>query len=46
VHERAFGATDVFAVQAVCTVETRDHAHVATLHRALKKHGFPLSVSK
>lgn len=46
VHERAFGATDVFAVQAVCTVETRDHAHVAALHRALKKNGFPLAVSK
>jgi threonine dehydratase len=46
VHERAFSGTDVFAVQAVCTVETRDHAHVAELHRALKQRGFPLAVAK
>lgn len=44
-HERAFSGPDVFAVHAVCTVETRDHAHVAALHRALKKHGFPLVVT-
>ncbi len=44
VHERTFSGTDVFAVGAVCTVETRDHAHVAALHRALKKKGFPLRV--
>ena len=42
VHERAFSEADVFAVSAVCTVETRDHAHVAALHRALRKAGFPL----
>ena len=46
VHERAFSGADVFAVNAVCTVETRDHAHVATLHRALKKGGFPLVVRR
>ncbi len=45
VHERAFSGADVFSVHAVCTVETRDHAHVATLHRALKKHGFPVTVT-
>ena len=44
VHERAFSGPDVFAVHAICTVETRDHAHVAALHRALRKHGFPISV--
>jgi threonine dehydratase len=44
VHERTFGGADIFAVGAVCTVETRDHAHVAALHRALRKHGFPLRV--
>ncbi len=44
VHERTFSGTDVFAVNAVCTVETRDHAHVAALHRALQKKGFPLRV--
>lgn len=45
-HDRAFSGPDVSAVHAVCTVETRDHAHVASLHRALKKHGFPLLVVK
>jgi len=40
-HDRAFSGPDVSAVHAVCTVETRDHAHIATLHRALKKAGFP-----
>ncbi|MDP3071710.1 MAG: threonine ammonia-lyase [Opitutaceae bacterium] len=44
VHERTFSGSDVFAVQAVCTVETRDHAHVRALHRALKRAGFPLRV--
>ena len=45
-HDRAFSGPDVSAVHAVCTVETRDHAHIAALHRALKKHGFPLVVAK
>jgi threonine dehydratase len=44
VHERAFSGADVFAVHAICTVETRDHAHVTALHRALRKHGFPISI--
>lgn len=43
-HDRAFSGPDVSAVHAVCTVETRDDAHVAALHRALKKAGFPLVV--
>ena len=46
VHDRAFSGPDVYAVHAVCTVETRDHAHIAALHRALRKHGFPLVVSR
>ena len=41
-HDRAFSGPDVSAVNAVCTVETRDHAHVRALHRALKRQGFPL----
>jgi threonine dehydratase len=45
-HDRAFSGPDVSAVNAVCTVETRDHAHIRELHRALKKHGFPLAVAK
>jgi len=46
VHERAFGGTDVFAVHAICTVETRDHAHVAALRRALRKQGFPTTAAR
>lgn len=45
-HDRAFSGPDVSAVQVVCTVETRDRAHIAALHRALKKNGFPLNVAK
>jgi threonine dehydratase len=45
-HDRAFSGPDVSAVLAVCTVETRNHAHIAALHRALKKNGFPLVVTK
>ncbi len=39
-HDRAFSGPDVSAVNAVCTVETRDHAHIRELHRALRRHGF------
>jgi threonine dehydratase len=45
-HDRAFSGPDISAVNAVCTVETRDHAHIRALHRALRRHGFPLVVSK
>lgn len=45
-HDRAFSGPDVSAVHAVCTVETRDRVHIAELHRALKKNGFPLVVAK
>jgi len=41
-HDRAFSGPDVSAVHAVCTIETRDRAHIRTLHRALQRHGFPL----
>ena len=41
-HDRAFSGPDVSAVHAACTVETRDHAHVRALRRALKKNGLPL----
>ena len=43
-HDRAFSGPDVHAVNAVCTVETRDQAHVRALHRALREAGFPLVV--
>ena len=42
-HDRAFSGPDIHAVNAVCTIETRDHAHVRELRRALRKHGFPLA---
>ncbi len=45
-HDRAFSGPDVSAVNAVCTVETRDHAHIRALHRALRQHGFPVAVAK
>ena len=40
-HDRAFSGPDVSAVNAICTVETRDHAHIRALQRALRQHGFP-----
>jgi threonine dehydratase len=43
-HDRAFSGADVSAVNVICTVETRDRTHVAILHRALRKSGFPLKV--
>lgn len=45
-HDRAFSGSDVSAVNAVCTVETRDRAHISALHRALKKSGFKLVVAR
>jgi threonine dehydratase len=44
-HDRAFSGPDISAVNAVCTVETRDRAHIRALHRALRQHGFPLVVT-
>ena len=43
-HDRAFSGPDVSAVQVVCTVETRNRAHIAALHRALRKNRFQLVV--
>jgi threonine dehydratase len=45
-HDRAFSGADVSAVNVVCTVETRNDAHVAALHRALRKKGFPPAVAR
>jgi len=39
-HDRAFSGPDVSAVNVVCTVETRDHAHLRELRRALRQQGF------
>ena len=45
-HDRAFSGPDIHAVNAVCTVETRDHAHIRELHRELRKNGFTVLVAK
>lgn len=45
-HDRAFSGPDVSAVNAVCTVETRDHAHIREVHRALRRHGFPITIAR
>lgn len=45
-HDRAFSGPDVHAVNAICTIETRDHAHIRELHRALRHAGFPLVVAE
>jgi threonine dehydratase len=39
VHERAFASSDISAVRVVCTVETRDHAHLSELLAQLKNRG-------
>jgi threonine dehydratase len=41
-HDRAFSGPDVSAVRVICTAETRNRAHIATLHRALRQRGFPI----
>lgn len=43
VHERAFGAGDVFAVSVVCTIETRDRAHLEEIFARLEAEGAPHS---
>ncbi len=40
-HDRAFSGPDVSAVNAICTVETRNHAHVRELKAALRRAGLP-----
>jgi len=39
-HERAFASADVSKVTVVCTVETRDRAHIEQLHAKLREEGF------
>lgn len=41
-HDRAFSGPDVSAVHVICTVETRNRAHITALRRALKVNGFRL----
>lgn len=44
VHERVFASSDVSAVRVVCTIETRDRAHLAEVHQALETHRLPATV--
>ena len=39
VHDRAFAGSDVSAVHVLCTVETRNHEHLAEVRARLKEHG-------
>jgi threonine dehydratase len=45
-HDRAFSGSDISAVNVVCTVEARDHAHIRELHRALRRNGFLFVAAK
>jgi len=45
-HDRAFAGADVSAVNAICTVETRDRQHVRELYRTLRRHGIRLVAMK
>jgi threonine dehydratase len=38
-HDRAFGGGDVARVRVLCTVDTRDRAHIRSLRRSLRKEG-------
>lgn len=42
VHDRAFASTDVSAVNVLCTVETRNHQHLAELRALLKSRGIEI----
>ena len=46
VHDRAFASSDVSAVNVLCTVETRNHQHLAELRARLKEHGVETFDSK
>jgi threonine dehydratase len=39
VHDRAFAGSDVSAVHVLCTVETRNHQHLAEVRERLREHG-------
>ncbi len=45
IHERAFSGPDVSKVNAICTVETRDAAHMRQLHRLLVRGRFRFSAT-
>jgi threonine dehydratase len=43
VHDRAFASPDVSAVNVLCTVETRNHQHLAELRALLESRGVKLN---
>jgi len=43
VHDRAFASSDVSAVNVLCTVETRDRAHLDELLARLQERGVTIS---
>ena len=43
VHERAFAGGDVFAVSVLCTIETRDRAHLEDIFARLEGEAIPHS---
>ena len=46
VHDRAFASSDVSAVNVMCTVETRDRAHLEELLSRLKERGVKTSLAR
>ena len=42
VHNRTFAGPDLSLVQVLCTVETRDHRHIAEINRRLAAGGIQL----
>lgn len=46
VHDRAFASSDLSVVNVLCTVETRNHQHLAELRAQLKSHGVETYDSK
>lgn len=46
VHDRAFASSDVSTVNVLCTVETRNHQHLAELRALLSAHGVETCDSK
>jgi threonine dehydratase len=45
-HDRAFASSDVSAVNVLCTVETRDSAHLGELLARLHERGVKTTVAR
>jgi threonine dehydratase len=46
VHDRAFASSDVSAVNVLCTVETRDRAHLEKVLARLQEHGVQTAAAR